>query len=86
MYPANTLPVARPAPDLTSCAANAETIAGRASVIDADILQINGERIGILDKGAPESRQKCKASADRNGSVASGGRTSWRRRSKEVRR
>ena len=44
---------------LTSSAANAESIAGRASVIDADTLQINGERIRILDIDAPEKDQFC---------------------------
>jgi endonuclease YncB( thermonuclease family) len=46
---------------LTSSAANAETIAGRASVIDGDTLEIHGERIRILDIDAPESRQTCAA-------------------------
>jgi endonuclease YncB( thermonuclease family) len=44
---------------LLSAAANEETIAGRASVIDADTLQINGERIRILDIDAPEKDQFC---------------------------
>ena len=39
--------------------AHAETIASRASVIDADTLQINGERIRILDIDAPEKDQFC---------------------------
>jgi endonuclease YncB( thermonuclease family) len=39
--------------------AHAETIAGRASVIDGDTLEIHGERIRILDIDAPESRQRC---------------------------
>lgn len=42
---------------LLSCAAHAETIVGRASVIDGDTLEIHGERIRILDIDAPESRQ-----------------------------
>jgi endonuclease YncB( thermonuclease family) len=50
---------------LTSSAANAETIAGRATVIDGDTLEIHGERIRILDIDAPESAQYCfKSSAD----------------------
>ena len=50
---------------LASSAANAETIAGRASVIDGDTLEIHGERIRILDIDAPESAQYCfKSSAD----------------------
>jgi endonuclease YncB( thermonuclease family) len=44
---------------LASSVANAETIAGRASVIDGDTLEIHGERIRILDIDAPESRQTC---------------------------
>jgi endonuclease YncB( thermonuclease family) len=40
-------------------AANAETLAGRASVIDADTIEIQGQRIRILDIDAPESRQPC---------------------------
>jgi len=41
--------------------ARAETIAGRASIIDADTLDIHGSRIRILDIDAPESRQNCTA-------------------------
>jgi endonuclease YncB( thermonuclease family) len=44
---------------LTTHAAHAETIAGRASVIDGDTIEIHGERIRILDIDAPESRQMC---------------------------
>jgi endonuclease YncB( thermonuclease family) len=39
--------------------AHADTIAGRATVIDADTLEIRGERIRILDIDAPESGQFC---------------------------
>lgn len=42
---------------LTSAAAHAETITGRASAIDADTLELHGERIRLLDIDAPESRQ-----------------------------
>jgi endonuclease YncB( thermonuclease family) len=42
-----------------SSAANADTLAGRATVIDADTIEIHGERIRILDIDAPESRQPC---------------------------
>lgn len=45
---------------LASSAANAEAIAGRASVIDADTLDIHGARIRLLDIDAPESRQPCR--------------------------
>jgi hypothetical protein len=44
---------------LASSAANAETIAGRASVIDGDTIDIHGQRIRILDIDTPESRQPC---------------------------
>ena len=37
----------------------AETIAGQASVIDGDTLEIRGERIRLLDVDAPESKQTC---------------------------
>jgi endonuclease YncB( thermonuclease family) len=45
---------------LASAAAHAETIAGRASIIDADTLDIHGQRIRILDIDAPESLQTCR--------------------------
>jgi len=35
--------------------AAAETIAGRASVVDADTIEIHGERTRILDIDAPET-------------------------------
>jgi endonuclease YncB( thermonuclease family) len=44
---------------LICSAAHAETIAGRASIIDADTLDIHGQRIRILDIDAPESGQTC---------------------------
>jgi endonuclease YncB( thermonuclease family) len=44
---------------LVTSAAQAETIAGRASVIDGDTIDIHGERIRILDIDAPEGRQTC---------------------------
>jgi endonuclease YncB( thermonuclease family) len=44
---------------LVSSPASVETIAGRASVIDGDTLEIHGERIRILDIDAPETRQPC---------------------------
>jgi hypothetical protein len=44
---------------LISSSAAAETIAGRASVIDGDTLEIHGKRIRILDIDAPEARQPC---------------------------
>jgi endonuclease YncB( thermonuclease family) len=53
------LPLAALILTLTATAAHAETIAGRASVIDGDTLEIHGERIRILDIDAPESRQPC---------------------------
>ena len=44
---------------LPTASAHAETIAGQASVIDGDTLEIHGERIRLLDVDAPESRQTC---------------------------
>jgi endonuclease YncB( thermonuclease family) len=46
---------------LIVCPALAETIAGRASVIDGDTIEIHGERIRLLDIDAPESGQTCTA-------------------------
>jgi endonuclease YncB( thermonuclease family) len=45
---------------LMASAANAESIVGRASVIDGDTLEIHGERIRILDIDTLESRQTCR--------------------------
>ena len=53
------LPISALILTLTTSAALAETIAGRAAVIDGDTLEIHGERIRILDIDAPESRQTC---------------------------
>jgi len=39
--------------------AHAETIAGRASVIDGDTLEIAGKQIRLLGIDAPESSQTC---------------------------
>ena len=44
---------------LATSAASADTLAGRASVIDADTINIHGERIRILDIDAPEGCQTC---------------------------
>jgi endonuclease YncB( thermonuclease family) len=44
---------------LTTSAASADTIAGHASVIDGDTIDIRDERIRILDVDAPESAQFC---------------------------
>jgi endonuclease YncB( thermonuclease family) len=44
---------------VVASSAAAETIAGRATVIDGDTLEIQGERIRILDIDAPESGQYC---------------------------
>jgi endonuclease YncB( thermonuclease family) len=53
---------------LSTSAAYAGTIEGRASVIDGDTIDIHGERIRILDIDAPELDQTC--------SVRGGGK-SW---------
>lgn len=44
---------------LMTSAAQAETLSGRASVIDRHTLEIRGERIRLLDVDAPESKQTC---------------------------
>jgi endonuclease YncB( thermonuclease family) len=53
------LPIAALVLILATSTASADTIAGRASVIDADTIQINGERIRFLDIDAPEKDQFC---------------------------
>ena len=55
---------------LTVPDAHADTLAGRASVIDGDTLEIHGERIRLLDIDAPESRQTCGDPAWRCGQKA----------------
>jgi endonuclease YncB( thermonuclease family) len=65
---------------LLSFSAAADSIVGRASVIDADTLEIHGERIRILDVDAPEARQPCvKPSGDewRCGQEASLALSDW---------
>jgi len=60
--------------------AAAETIAGRASVVDADTIEVHGERIRILDIDAPESRQTCTAtngSKWRCGQAAANSLSDW---------
>src|SRR5262245_32858396 len=44
--------------------AEAKTIAGQANVIDGDTIEIDQERINILDIDAPELGQDCFASAE----------------------
>jgi endonuclease YncB( thermonuclease family) len=44
---------------LATSAAHADTIAGRATVIDGDTLDIHGERVRLLDIDAPERGQLC---------------------------
>ena len=58
-HAAMRLPAAMLAVFLSIPTAHAETIAGRATVIDGDTIEIHGERIRILDIDAPESRQTC---------------------------
>lgn len=40
-------------------AADAETLTGRAAIVDGDSIVIGGERVHILDVDAPESAQFC---------------------------
>ncbi|HEY7798845.1 MAG TPA: thermonuclease family protein [Hyphomonadaceae bacterium] len=56
------------------------TVAGTASVVDADTLEIRGERIRLAGVDAPESGQKCRdASANffRCGSIAANALDTW---------
>lgn len=45
---------------LAACADPAPAVIGRASVVDGDTLEIQGERIRLWGVDAPESRQVCK--------------------------
>jgi succinoglycan biosynthesis protein ExoI len=58
----------------------ASTVSGRPQIIDGDTLELNGERVRILDIDAPESQQNC----ERNdgvqvqcGQVAAGALMRW---------
>ena len=53
------LPIAALVLILAISTASAETIAGRASVIDGDKLEIHGQHIHILDVDALQSQQSC---------------------------
>ena len=45
--------------------AGAEVVAGRASVIDGDTIEIHGQRIRLFGIDAPESGQSCKVGGKR---------------------
>jgi len=53
------LPLLVIAAALSGSVAHAQTISGRAAVIDADTVQINGEVLRFLDIDAPERDQLC---------------------------
>ncbi len=68
-------PGADPAPS-----ASANAISGTASVVDADTLDIHGERVRLNGVDAPESGQKCKDAAGkfyRCGTVAANALDAW---------
>jgi endonuclease YncB( thermonuclease family) len=61
-------------------AADAATVSGTASVIDADTLDIHGERIRLVGVDAPESGQKCLSEDSklvRCGSIAANALDKW---------
>jgi endonuclease YncB( thermonuclease family) len=60
------------------------TVAGTASVIDADTLEIRGERIRLVGVDAPESGQKCLDASSkfvRCGAIAANALDTWINRS-----
>lgn len=60
--------------------ASANAISGTASVVDADTLDIRGERVRLNGVDAPESGQKCKDAAGkftRCGSIAANALDAW---------
>jgi endonuclease YncB( thermonuclease family) len=60
-YGVPDLPIDLPITPEQVAASPTGTIAGRASVIDGDTIEIHGESIRLLDIDAPESKQLCTA-------------------------
>ena len=50
---------------------------GRVSVVDADTLELHGERIRLAAIDAPEARQTCRRDGESPGPAADGRRSRW---------
>ena len=65
-----------PSCSLPSPKAAPGTIAGTASVIDGDTIEIHGQRIRLHGIGSPEGRQRCERAVHNGQSPALGGAVS----------